>query len=330
MATALSERGHEVTVFTKRYGDHDDGAFPFEVVRIPNWRVNSFFSTLTFLLNCTLALLRRSSEFDVCQCMMVYPNGFLGHVVERLTGLSYFAWIRGGDYYFMKDTWWKRWMIWRVLADTRVLVQGPSIAEDVREDFPDVDLDLHVVGNGVAIPDATAQGEGVLYLGRLAPKKGVDVLLHAMSGLDASLTIVGDGPERAMLEDLAAELDVNVSFVGRVPPERVGEYYRKAGVYCLPSVRGEGLPNTVLEAMSWGLPCVTTDSGALPSVIGEGERGKMVESGDVAALRDALEELLEESSERNRLGRNAREYVVAQHSWDAIASKLEEQYRYVQ
>lgn len=326
MATALTDRGHEVTVFTKRYGDHDDGDLPFEVVRVPNVRASPFVSTLTFLLACTVLLAHRADEFDICQCMMVYPNGFLGYVVERLTGLPYFAWIRGGDYYFMKDIRWKRWIIRRVLSDTRVLVQAPGIADDVRSDFPDLDPDLAVLGNGVEVPEETADGDNVLFVGRLAPMKGVDTLIRAMAGLDAPLTIVGDGPERDRLESLAENLGADVTFVGRVPPEKVDDYYREAGVFCLPSTGEEGLPNAVLEAMSWGLPPVTTDSGGLPSLVGDGDRGLVVPRGDSEALRDRLTTLLADPDRRAALGRNAREYVVTTHSWDAIVDALEGHY----
>lgn len=326
MAAALAGRDHDVTVFTKRYGDHDDESLPFDVVRVPNLTGNPFLSTMTFLVACTVMLSRRAREFDVCQCMMVYPNGFLGYVVRRLTGLPYFAWIRGGDYYFMKDTRWKRWMIRRVLADTRVLVQASDIAADISQDFPGLDTDLAVLGNGVEIPDETAGGEGILFVGRLAPMKGVDTLLRAMEGIDAPLTIVGDGPERDRLVGLADDLDIEVNFEGRIPPEEVDEYYRDAAVFCLPSTGEEGLPNVVLEAMSWGLPCVTTDSGGLPSLIEDRERGFVVPQGDPPGLRDRLRRLLDSQELREDIGLNAREYVTANHSWEVIVDRLETQY----
>lgn len=326
MATALSERGHDITVFTKRYDDHDDAEMPFEVVRVPNLRMNPFTSTLTFLLACTAMLAHRADEFDICQCMMIYPNGFLGYVVRRLTGLPYLAWIRGGDYYFMKDVTWKRWIIKRVLGDTRVLVQAPGIESDVRADFPNVDHNLAVLGNGVEVPETTADGDDVLFVGRLAPMKGVSVLIRAMAELDASLTIVGDGSERNRLESLAAEIGADATFVGQVPPGAVDDYYRKAGIFCLPSTGDEGLPNAVLEAMSWGLPCVTTDSGGLPSLVGEGDRGYIVPKNDPERLRERLVGLLADPDRRSTVGANAREYVVANHSWTAIVDGLQDHY----
>lgn len=326
MATVLANRDHDVTVFTKRYGDHDDTEVPFEVVRVPNLRTNPFISTMTFLLVCTIMLTRRASEFDICQCMMIYPNGFLGYVVKRLTGLPYLAWIRGGDYYFMKDIAWKRWMIKRVLKDTRVLVQAPEIKADVQAEFPSHDHELSILGNGVEVPESTADGDDVLYVGRLAPMKGVSVLIRAMADINASLTIVGDGSERSQLESLSDKLEADTTFVGEIPAEAVDDYYRTAEVFCLPSTGDEGLPNAVLEAMSWGLPCVTTDSGGLLSLVGEGDRGYVVPKDNSERLEERLAQLLADPDRRLTIGENAREYVLANHSWTAIVDTLEGHY----
>ena len=326
MATELHEAGHDITVFTKRFGDHDDSDVPYEVVRVRNWQLNPFVSDLTFLLFTLLALVRRRNEFDILQCMMIYPVGFLGYVVNKLTGLPYFAWIRGGDYYLMNDVSWKRWMMRRVLDDTLVLAQSPEIRDDVLADFDDLDPEIEVLGNAVSIPDETASGEGILYVGRLAPKKGLEYLLEAMTAVDAHLTIVGDGSERDRLERRAAELDIDVTFVGEVAPEAVDSYYRDAGVFVLPSLEGEGMPNVVLESMSWGLPVVATDSGGLPTMIEDGENGFLVPMRDSEAIAERIDELLADTEYRENIGMIAREQVQEYHSWGWLISELREIY----
>lgn len=333
MASELHERGHEVTVYTKSYGDHDDSDVDYEVVRVRNLRWSPFLSDLTFLFFCLLKLLRRSKEHDVLQCMMFYPVGFLGYVNNRLTGLPYFAWIRGGDYYLMKDVGWKRWMMRRVLKDTLVLAQSEEIKRDVEEDFDDIDTDMDVLGNGVSVPEETAyedgKGEYVLYVGRLAPKKGVEYLVKAGALLkeqNTEIVLVGDGDERDDLENLADDLDAPVRFEGFVDPEDVDGYYRDAAVFVLPSVEGEGMPNAVLEAMSWGIPVVVTDSGALPSMVQDGENGFILPRGDAGAIAEKVGILLTDTAERKRMGRNAREYTVKNRSWDSVVSSLETTY----
>ncbi len=327
MATELHKRGHDVTVFTKRFGDHDDSDVPYEVTRVRHWQVNPFVSDLTFLVVALLALLRRRNEFDVLQCMMIYPIGFLGYVVNKLTGLPYFAWIRGGDYYLMNNVWWKRWMMRRVLSDTLVLAQSKEIRADVTADFQDIDCDIEVLGNAVSIPEGTADGDGVLYVGRLAPKKGLEYLIKAMADVEERLTIVGDGSERTRLERLAAETSAEVTFEGKIAPDKVHDYYESAAVFVLPSIEGEGMPNVVLEAMSWGLPVVATDSGGLPSIIEHGQNGFIVPMRNEEELSRQIHILLEESETYTDMSLHAKKYVKENHSWSNTIIQLENQYR---
>ncbi|MFB6308143.1 MAG: glycosyltransferase family 4 protein [Haloarculaceae archaeon] len=326
MARALSERGHEVTVYTKAYGtDRPDDEEPMEIVRVPNLRLNPFVSTLTFVLLATLYLIRDARKYDILQCMMIYPSGFVGLVVNRLTGLPYFAWVRGGDFYFMKDTPGKRWMIARVLDDGLVLTQTDRVSEDVRAEFPDANL--KAIYNGVPVPETTADGDALVFVGRLKEQKGVHNLLRAAEGLDRPVLIVGDGPERERLETLAADLDVDAEFVGQVPPTEVPEYLARGSVFVLPSIRGEGgTPNAVLEALAVGLPVLVTDTGGMLPTIESEPIGYMVPPDDVNALREKLRLLCEDESLRNELAENAREYVQETHSWDALVDGLEDVY----
>ncbi|WP_302080893.1 glycosyltransferase family 4 protein [Salinibaculum rarum] len=325
MARELQEQtAHEVTVYTKRYPS-DPPDVPFDLVGVPNWRRSPFLSTFTFVLAATFMLVRDADEFDVLQCMMVYPNGFVGWLVNRFQGLPYFAWIRGGDYYFMKDTPGKRWAISKVLADTLVLVQTERVASDVRDEFSDSNLD--VLGNGVDIPEQTADGDEIVFVGRLKDQKGVHVLIQALEDLDEKLLIVGDGPERERLERLASRLDVEIEFVGEVNPEAVEEYLHRGKAFVLPSVRGEGLPNAVLEAMAIGLPVVVTGTGGVADAVVDGETGFIVEPGNEEGLRDRLELLCEADTRRERMGVSARKWVVENHSWNTIISDLDAVYR---
>jgi glycosyltransferase involved in cell wall biosynthesis len=325
MATALQEREHEVTVYTKAYPDApSDDQYDFEVVRVPNVRVNPFVSTLTFVVLATLLLIRDAGRYDVCQCMMIYPNGFVGLLVERLRGLPYVAWIRGGDYYFMKENRIKRWMIDRVFRDGLVLTSTEKVIADVHEEFPRANL--RAIPNGITIPSDVPDGDSILYVGRLKAQKGVDRLLRAVAPLDVPVLIVGDGPERSSLEALAADLGVDATFVGAVPPTDVDEHLQKGRLFVLPSVAGEGgTPNAVLEAMAAGLPVVVTDTGGMLGAIERREIGFMVEPDDVDALRDRIQRLLD-GDRSESMGRNAREYVRTHHGWDVIVDRLETVY----
>ena len=331
MAGELAARGHDVTVFTKRYDrSHEDDDIAYEVRRVWNLEWSPFLSTLTFLVVALFAVVRRADEFDCLQCMMLYPIGFLGYVTNLLTGLPYFAWVRGGDYYLMRDVRWKRWMMRAVLADTLVLTQAADIRTDVRADFDSVDSNVEVLGNGVSIPDeqAPCSDRTVLYLGRLAPKKGLEYLVRAAAELDdpCELVVVGDGEQRDGLEALAERLDVSVTFEGFVDPDAVGDYYRSADVFVLPSIEGEGIPNAMLEAMAWGLPVVGTDSGGVGETLRDGETGYLVPMRDSSALADAVQTLLDDGERRREMGQAARRYASEHHSWDSLVGSLEDIY----
>jgi len=329
MAAALSSAGQDVTVYTKSYGTpNDDETRAFDVVRVPNLRTSPFISTMTFVLLATLYLLKDARRYDVLQCMMIYPNGFVGYLVNKVRGVPYVAWIRGGDYYFMKENRIKRWTIRRVFSDTLVLTVSDRVIEDVEAEFRNTTL--RAVTNGIEMPEETAAGDAIVFVGRLKEQKGVHVLLRAVADVDVSVLIVGDGPERSALERLADELSVDATFVGEVHPEEVPEYLRRGTLFALPSIRGEGgAPNAVLEAMASGLPVVVTDTGGMIRTIDAKDVGVMVEPGDREALRAAIEDLLDDAERRRRMGENARAYVRERHAWPAIVDELEDVYERV-
>jgi glycosyltransferase involved in cell wall biosynthesis len=329
MARKLSDRGHDVTVYTKAYGtDRADDEEPMKIVRVPNIRINPFLSTLTFVVIVTLLLLRDAKKYDVLQCMMIYPNGFVGYILNRFVDLPYFAWIRGGDYYFMKDTPVKRWMIKKVLGNGLVLTVSERVIDDVIEEFPGTQLEA--VPNGVPIIEMPCYGNAIIFVGRLKKQKGVDKLLRAAKNIDRPVVIVGDGPARSSLERLSESIQVNAEFVGEVAPDEVPEYLQRGDIFVLPSVRGEGgAPNAMLEAMAAGLPVIVTDTGGMLKAVETEPIGFMVPPGDIGALRDRLELLCNDEEFRRELGANAREYVRRTHSWDVVCDQLENVYKRV-
>jgi glycosyltransferase involved in cell wall biosynthesis len=325
LASALESYGdHDVTVFTKSYPEPTDLSVDYELVRVPTWHLTPFISTLTFILGAFFLMLYRHREFDVLQSMMVYPTGFVGYLCGKLTELPYFAWIRGGDYYFMKENRIKRWTIQKVLSDTLVLVQTPRIRKDVHREFPEADLS--VLGNGVEVPPETASGDAVIFVGRLEKQKGVHILVEAMAGTDERLLIVGDGSQRTALEERAAELGVNAEFAGEVSPEDVADHLHYGKVFVLPSIRGEGLPNAMLEAMAVGLPVIVTDTGGVADGVREGETGYVVPPGDAGALRDRIRTLCSDEALRESMATRARTYVKENHRWSHLVDELENIY----
>lgn len=154
-------------------------------------------------------------------------------------------------------------------------------------------------------------GPLLLFLGRLVGYKRVDLMIEAMRNLDATLLVVGDGPERAMLERLVrrAGLEARVIFVGTVANEQRSSYYHAADLFVLPSAtRAEGFSIAMLEALACGTPAVCTELGTGTSWLNvHGETGLVVPPGDAARLADAVRALLGDEVRRRAMAAAAAE-----------------------
>jgi glycosyltransferase involved in cell wall biosynthesis len=178
-----------------------------------------------------------------------------------------------------------------------------------------------------------ADGPLVVYTGRLAPEKGVDLLLEAWPAVRARspaarLAILGAGPEEARLRELARARGVapSVDFVGGLPD--VAPHLRAADVAVLPS-RTEGMPVALLEAMSCGLPVVATRVGGSAEVIEDEIAGRLVAPEDPAALAAGLAEALLDAGAAARRGAAARALVLARYGMDLVVDRMLELYRSV-
>ncbi|QJW84445.1 glycosyltransferase family 4 protein [Ramlibacter terrae] len=120
------------------------------------------------------------------------------------------------------------------------------------------------------------------------------------AGHDVQLLIVGDGPQRPMLEEQVAQAKLGdwVRFTGHDPkPER---WLRAMDVFVLPSYANEGVPQALMQAMMSGLPCITTDVGAISEVARDGETALIVRPQDSAAPAAMLTQLLGDPEARER------------------------------
>ena len=162
----------------------------------------------------------------------------------------------------------------------------------------------------------------LMSCGWLKEYKGFHYLLDALAilverGLDATLDLAGDGPQRAFLEKKAETLGIRdrVTFHGFVGHERLAELYRSSDVFALPSIvmgsygRQDVIPNVLAEAMAVGLPVVGSRIGGVAELIDDGESGLIVQERDAVALADALERIWEDRSLANRLSAKGREKV---------------------
>jgi rhamnosyl/mannosyltransferase len=165
-----------------------------------------------------------------------------------------------------------------------------------------------------------------LFVGRLVPYKGADVLLEAFRHVDGSLVLVGDGPLRVRLERTAATAGLagRVHFVAPLDASDLVSHFHAADVFVLPSVTpNEAFGLVQLEAHASGVPVVSTDlPTGVPFANKHGESGIIVRRGDPVELAAALRLLLGDEELRRRLGRQAKERQRREFSLDVMTRSV--------
>jgi len=169
----------------------------------------------------------------------------------------------------------------------------------------------------------------VLFLNRLAPAKGVAELIESAGRVcsvhpDVRFRIVGpdDPRERPVRDQVRMHgLEGRVEVPGPIAEEAKDAAFRAADIYVLPS-HVEGMPIGLLEAMSYGLPCVVTPVGGIAGVVQDGVNGLLVPPRDSAALASAIEQLVEDPALRRRLGTAARETITRRFNWVTRAQEF--------
>ncbi len=170
-------------------------------------------------------------------------------------------------------------------------------------------------------------------VGRLVPEKGPEYFLRAAAQLTASFpealfVLVGEGPARPRLEQLARELKIERQVIFTGQRDDLPSVYAAMDVFVLPSLN-EGMPMTILEAMAAGKPVVATRVGAVPQLVAEGETGFLVEPKDVEELKDAMAMLLGDAGLRARCGANGHNKVKRDYSSQTMANKYLDLYHEV-
>lgn len=173
---------------------------------------------------------------------------------------------------------------------------------------------------------AETPGTELLFVGRLAPVKGLRVLLAALARAretrpDLRLTIVGDGEDRAHLEQLAEPMGEAVRFTGYLSQAEVAERLAQADAFVLPSF-AEGLPVVLMEALAAGKTAIAPRVAGVAELIEDGRTGYLMHAGDVDGLTKALEQLAADPKAGQALGAAGREIVRAEFDARTEAARI--------
>lgn len=346
LAIQLANRGHDVHVFGTKQWDGPDrvvrhgvtfhGVRDADPVHSRSGR-RSIRQALVIAWSLYRSL--RIESFDVVDVQAMAP---LACVATLLAGQA------SGNttvvtWHEVWGRYWLRYMgalgIFGMAAEKAIIHLGSHHAAVSQSTLTKLsELGVHEVTflpNGVDLAqidavDAAAESSDVVYIGRLVGHKNVGMLIEAVEqmarhGLKPTVRIVGDGPQREELDELATELD-NVSFAGEIETDdEVISLLKAASVFAFPSVR-EGFGLAALEALACGLPVITVEhpDNAATDFVRSGLNGIVVKP-DLAAFADALTLLLTDESLRETLSINAIA-SVRPYDLDTVVAEVEATY----
>jgi phosphatidylinositol alpha-mannosyltransferase len=174
----------------------------------------------------------------------------------------------------------------------------------------------------------------LLFVGRLEPRKGLDVAIRGFLRLRASvprvrLCVVGDGPERSRAQEMVPpSIRPDVLFVGAVDDAELARYHASADVFLAPATGGESFGIVLLEAMAAGLPVVASDIPGYRTVLKDGRQGRLVPPHDAFALAETVATLLANPALRRAMAAEGRR-TAAEHAWPVVGRRVAEVYHQV-
>jgi len=339
LATRMAALGHDVTVYNRaghnvagsefderanRGGEYEYHGVHIKTVQALDIRGAAALTSSYFATKAAIA-----DKPDVIHFHAEGPSAMIG--MARRAGIRSVATIHGLD--------WQR-AKWGRLA-SRYLKHGEQVAATKADEIIVLSRSAqhyfeqtygrktNYIPNGVSIKESVNAdlitkrygltcGSYILFLGRIVPEKGVHYLIEAYKALDTDKRLViagGSSDSNEYYEHVQelAEDDHRIIFTGFVQGRLLEELYSNAYLYVLPSDL-EGMPMSLLEAMSYGLCCVTSDITECAEVLAG--NGRTFPRGSADSLRRVLSNLIDNADSISRLSQHARAHVQSSYSWD--------------
>lgn len=277
--------------------------------------------------------LHAERPFDIILSYWLYPDGYGAGLLAERMGLPYVVAALGSDLNIMAESPLVRRKVLKTLATASHVIAVSGSLRDRAEKLGADPNRVTVIHNGVDTSifhpmdremarSEVGMGDGamVLFVGKLDPVKGGDVLIEALSVIPTerrpTLLVAGVGPMRKRLVALASRLHVesSVHFVGTLSPKEIALHLNAADVLCLPS-RHEGCPNVVLEALACGTPVVASRVGGIPEIVHNRETGILVDPDEPRGLAEALEQAVQREWNRELISR------CRPRTWEDVATE---------
>lgn len=350
LATRMARLGHRVTIYN-RGGKHVSGA-GFDSSDMAETKKTGFYRGVrvrkvptidrkgmaAVSSSFTSAIITAFRRFDVVHIHAEGPAFMC--FLPKLLGKRVIVTIHGLDWQRAK---WGGFASWYIRTGERQAAKHADqiivLSRGVQQYFMDTyGRETVFIPNGVNRPEKveakliTEQyglktNDYVLYLGRIVPEKGLRYLIHAWNRIhtDKKLVIAGGSSDTdAFLEELRKEAGDNVIFTGFIQGRMLAELYSNAYIYTLPSDL-EGMPLSLLEAMSFGNCCLTSDITECTDVVGD--HAESFRKSDVDDLSFHLQKLLDDPDLVKKYKQEAADFICRKYNWDEIVLKTLDLYR---
>jgi glycosyltransferase involved in cell wall biosynthesis len=270
----------------------------------------------------------------------IFPQGMVALLARALSRskAKVLCTSHGGDLYGLKKAIFSRVNKMVAAACDHLTVVSHSMRVDLMK-LGVESRKISVISMGVDLrrrfvpPSVPSRAESLLFVGRLVEKKGLRYLLEAMPKIltpfpQAHLTVVGDGPNRFELEDLASDLGLRmrVRFLGAFKNEELPAVYQRAGVVVFPSMVSddgdrEGFGLVLVEALGCGCACVVTDLPAMMDIVQNNRTAMVVRQKKPEELADAILTLMSNAGLRSAMAAEGRKHVLKRFDWDIITAQ---------
>ena len=206
-----------------------------------------------------------------------------------------------------------------------IIISNQTDLEFIKTTFKIKDKKLHLIRNYVdtdlfrPLDSVKKEDNKLLYIGRFEKRKNILNVLKAIKDTPYSLDMIGYGEEKGLLESFVRDNRLNVRFLNIVPNSALPEIINRYSALILPSLY-ENSPKVIIEAMSCGIAVIGADAPGIQEIIRHGENGFLCYTG-MLSIKNAIETIMSDSSLRNAMGINGREYVLKNCSLDSILDK---------
>lgn len=275
-------------------------------------------------------LWRMLPNYDIVHAHWLIPQG----IVQSFFKKPYIVTGHGGDVTSLNKGIFRKLKIRCIKRAKQITVVSEHLKSKVQQLVPEINPDVISMGVDISkfgkqyyVPNYFGRGNKkvVLFVGRLAEKKGVTYLIEAMKSIDALLVIVGDGPLRGDLEKQALSIRNKIIFLGAKTHEDLKAIYASADVFVIPSVTTkdgdqEGFGLVMLEAMASGLPVIASNSGGITQLIINEVNGLLCEEKCVKELVNGIKRILEDNELYCKIINNAGN-MIEKYDYRIIAQK---------